>query len=366
MIKSQDFTLQELQTIPVQGHQLVFVFGYRNELEENLDYEFLRNKFPQAEIVITSTAGHIKNNQFDEGVVVSAHQFEHTEVKAIALNATQNEGNLIQQLTNSLPHENLKALLVTADNTFGNSSDLIRGLNDHYKGTISIFGGLGGNLDLNVPSISGLNKTPGENNVILLGLYGDQLRVHTKKIITAKGFGLDYKVTAYNRNELIELNGKSAYDLLFKLLNAKSIEHFNEQIMLYAFLVKSNGRTKYVRSPILINHEKKTILYGGDFQIDDKVQLTRSDVMKALEETEKHAQTLSHENPQLVFLTSCYGRRLFLNELIEDELKALNEGMGKNIPLTGFYSYAEFLSERRTNNACVIHNNSIALVALSE
>lgn len=366
MIKSREFTLQELAACPAQDHQLVFVFGYREAMEVELNFDAIAEKFPKADIILTSTAGHVRNNKFEEDIVVSAHYFEQTGVKAISTNARKQEGDLVQALTSQLPQENLKALLVIADNTFGNSADLIAGLNNQYKGSISIFGGLGGHLDLSIPSISGLNEKPHENNVILVGLYSETLQVNTKKIITAKGFGLDFTVTNYNRNELIELNGKSAYDILYQLLNAKSAEHFNEQIMLYAFLVKANGRTKYVRSPIMINHEKQTILYGGDFQIGDKVQLTRSDIIEGLEETRKQANVLAKENPQLVFLTSCYGRRLFLNELIEDEIVSLTKGIGEEIPLTGFYSYAEFLSERRTNNACVIHNNSIALVALAE
>ncbi|SFT89032.1 Uncharacterized conserved protein, contains FIST_N domain [Lishizhenia tianjinensis] len=366
MISSQEFTLKDLHQCTEQKHQLVFVFGYREQFEKEFDFDLVRAKFPNAQIITTSTAGHIHENQFDENIVISAHHFEKSQIKAFAKNAKVEGKEVSKRLISEIPKENLKGLLIIADNTFGNSTDLINDLNEEYKGEINIFGGLAGNLDLKVPSISGLNEAPHENNVIAVGFYGESLTIKTNKVITAKGFGLDYMVSDYDRNVLIGLNGKPAYEVMYKLLGAESEKHFEEKIMLYPFLVKTKNRTKFVRSPIGVDHNTKTLIYGGDFRLGDKVQLTRSDIIEGLEETEEEASFLGKHKPQMVFLTSCYGRRIFLNELIHDEVTSLHRGFGENIKLTGFYSYAEFLTEANNNNACEIHNNSIALVAFTE
>ncbi|MDX1445311.1 FIST N-terminal domain-containing protein [Lishizhenia sp.] len=236
MIHSNEFTLPELKECSAMEHQLVFVFGYREQFENEFEFALVREKFPNAQIVTTSTAGHIKGNKFSEEIAISAHRFDHTQIKAFSKNATEEGLEVSKKLIEDIPEEGLKGLLIIADNTFGNSADLISELNNHYKGGINIFGGLAGNMDLRVPSISGLNEAPSENNVIAIALYGEELSIKTNKVITAKGFGLDFTVSDYNRNVLLGLNGKSAYDVLYKLLDAESPQHFEEKIMLYPFL----------------------------------------------------------------------------------------------------------------------------------
>ena len=366
MISSQEFTQNELKNSSTNEHQLVLVYGYREQIESDLDVELIASKFPKAEIVITTTAGHVKNKVFHEEIVISAHHFEKTRLASFQIKQTENSSNFSRELIQSIHKEDLKALLIIADNTFGKSTEIIDELNFEFKGKVDVFGGLAGNLDLSSPSLTGLNSSPSENNLIVIAFYGNELKVHTNKVISSKPFGLDFTITANKGSKLLGLNGKNAYDFMYELFKAEDENAFQEKIMHYPFLVKSKNETRYVRSPIYVDHESKVLHYGGNFQNGDKVQLTRSDIIDGLEETEKQTKLLATYNPQLIFLTSCYGRRLFLNELIEDEIESVKKSIDVNTKLTGFYSYAEFLSEKDNNNICEIHNNSIALVGLSE
>lgn len=366
MISSQEFTQDELKNSKINDHQLVFVYGYREQIESHLDYALIASKFPEAEIIITTTAGHIKEKNFHEDLVISAHHFQTTKIESFQIKQTENSSNFSRELIQKINKENLTALLVIADNTFGKSTEIIHELNNEFRGSIDIFGGLAGNLNLSMPSLTGLNSTPSENNLIAVAFYGNDLKIHTNKVISSKPFGLDFTITGHEGNRLLGLNGKNAYDFMYELFKAENESVFEEKIMHYPFLVKSKNETRYVRSPIFIDHKAKVLHYGGNFRTGEKVQLTRSDIIDSLSETEKQSKLLADFNPQLIFLTSCYGRRLFLNELIEDEIDSIKRSINAETKLTGFYSYAEFLSEDQNNNICEIHNNSIALVGLSE
>jgi len=366
MISSQEFTQNELKNSEINEHQLVLVYGYREEIERNLDFDLIQSKFPKAEILITSTGGHVKNKEFHEDIVISAHHFEKTKLASFQIKQTDDSSNFSKELIENIPSEDLKALLLIADNKFEKGTEIIDAFNNEFQGKVEIFGGLAGSMELGSASITGLNSSPSENNLIAIAFYGKELTIQTNKVISSRPFGLDFTITSNKGNKLLGLNGKNAYELLYDLFKAENQDAFQEKIMDFPFLVKSKNETRYVRSPVHIDHESKVLYYGGNFQNGDKVQFTRSDIIDGLEETEKETKALSSLNPQLIFFTSCFGRRLFLNELIEDEIETMKKSLNEQTKLTGFYSYAEFLSEKSNNNLCEIHNYSITLAGLSE
>jgi hypothetical protein len=70
-------------------------------------------------------------------------------------------------------------------------------------------------------------------------------------------------------------------------------------------------------------------------------------------------------NPQLVFMISCVGRKMVLKQLTQDEIDAVTESFNDNVIFTGFYSYGE-LSKLQGNNACALHNQTMTVAGISE
>ncbi len=69
--------------------------------------------------------------------------------------------------------------------------------------------------------------------------------------------------------------------------------------------------------------------------------------------------------PDLAILISCVGRKLVLQQRIEEEVESARDVLGSNAYLAGFYSYGEiapFLSSTR----CELHNQTMTITTFSE
>jgi hypothetical protein len=71
------------------------------------------------------------------------------------------------------------------------------------------------------------------------------------------------------------------------------------------------------------------------------------------------------ESPALAILISCVGRKLVLQQRVEEEVEAVREVLGENTVLTGFYSYGE-ISPFNPSARCELHNQTMTITTISE
>jgi hypothetical protein len=71
------------------------------------------------------------------------------------------------------------------------------------------------------------------------------------------------------------------------------------------------------------------------------------------------------EPPELAILISCVGRKLVLDQRIEEEIEAIQESFGNKTVLTGFYSYGEICPFDGQNEAC-LHNQTMTITTFRE
>ncbi|MEO7621452.1 MAG: FIST C-terminal domain-containing protein, partial [Gallionella sp.] len=67
----------------------------------------------------------------------------------------------------------------------------------------------------------------------------------------------------------------------------------------------------------------------------------------------------------LCLVVSCVGRRLVLGQLTEEELDIVQEKLGKQTTLSGFYSYGE-LAPFSDILQCRLHNQTMTLTTIYE
>ena len=94
---------------------LVLVFGERVVLEASMPYDKLKQLYPNAQIVICSTAGQISNDAIEaENVIATAIAFEKTEIKVAEIDLLENNSisALGEVIKKELLSEDLKSLLV--------------------------------------------------------------------------------------------------------------------------------------------------------------------------------------------------------------------------------------------------------------
>ena len=76
-------------------------------------------------------------------------------------------------------------------------------------------------------------------------------------------------------------------------------------------------------------------------------------------------EALGDAGPELALLISCVGRRLVLQQRIEEEVESVREVVGEGAALTGFYSYGE-ICPAAPSAGCELHNQTMTITTLRE
>ena len=74
---------------------------------------------------------------------------------------------------------------------------------------------------------------------------------------------------------------------------------------------------------------------------------------------------MNSSKQKLAILISCVGRKIILNNRIEEEVEAVSEVFGNKTMLTGFYSYGE-ISPLKPMQNCELHNQTMTITCINE
>jgi hypothetical protein len=69
--------------------------------------------------------------------------------------------------------------------------------------------------------------------------------------------------------------------------------------------------------------------------------------------------------PQLALVVSCIGRKVVMNQRAEEEIELVNEIIGDQAAIAGFYSYGE-IAPFHDSRECELHNQTMTLTLISE
>jgi hypothetical protein len=110
------------------------------------------------------------------------------------------------------------------------------------------------------------------------------------------------------------------------------------------------------------------MVLAGDVPVNSRVQLMMASI-DGIASGAQHAAEIAMENrksaPQIALIVSCVGRKLVMNQRVEEELEQVREIIGEKIPLSGFYSYGE-MAPFNGNSSCELHNQTMTLTLISE
>jgi hypothetical protein len=68
---------------------------------------------------------------------------------------------------------------------------------------------------------------------------------------------------------------------------------------------------------------------------------------------------------ELAILISCVGRKLVLQQRVEEEVESVRDVLGPGAALTGFYSYGE-ISPSVAAGKCELHNQTMTITTFAE
>ncbi|MBJ2175408.1 FIST C-terminal domain-containing protein [Aureibaculum sp. A20] len=351
---------------------LVLVFGNRFLLEDSEIYSEIKTIFPDGHIVFGSTCADIIGDTVDEeSISITAMEFEKSQFLIKTSNIINTEldsfktgNNLIKQL----PSEGLKFIYVISEGSFVNGSELTKGMNAATDNNILITGGLCGDAARFEKTLASYNEAPKEGEIVAIGFYGETLEVTFSIYGGWTPFGPERIVTKSEANVLFELDNQPALDLYKKYLGEKSKE-LPGSALLYPLNVKSNDeKQSIVRSILNIDEDNNAVILAGDIPENSKVQLMMThvdNIANASERAAKQALELRQNKPELALLVSCIGRKLVLDQRVEEEIEEVLNVVGTETVLSGFYSYGE-IAPFHGENKCQLHNQTMTITLISE
>ncbi|WP_054852570.1 FIST signal transduction protein [Olleya sp. ITB9] len=351
---------------------LVLVFGNRYLLEDTTIYQDLKAKFPDGHIVFGSACAEISSNTVnEESITVTAIEFEKStfQIKTSnVLNTNLDSFKTGNDLIKQLPQDNLKYVLVVSEGSFINGSQLTKGMSASTEDNLLITGGLCGDDARFEKTLASYNENPKEGELVAIGFYGDTLEISFSIHGGWTPFGPERTVTRSKDNILYELDGQPALNLYKTYLGEKA-KDLPGAALLYPLNVTSEGENQsIVRSILNIDEAENAVVLAGDIKENSKVQLMMTNVDNIANASEQAAkQALEHRQnkPELALLVSCIGRKLVLDQRVEEEIEEVIEVIGKDTVISGFYSYGE-IAPFHGEVACQLHNQTMTITLISE
>ena len=359
-------TIAQIEIIP----NILLLFVSPLFKEKNVLISKLLVLYPDATIVGCSTAGEISGTTVsDNSVALTAIQLEKVNHKLIKVDVRSmaESFNAGATLAQRLHANDLSHVLVFSDGLNVNGADLVSGLKSILPNT-SITGGLAGDgSDFNETFVIA-NHTIADRIIVGLGFYGDQLQIGYSSKGGWDSFGKDRLVTRSQKNVLYELDGLPALELYKSFLgnNAKNLPSSG---LLFPLSMRVNEHDiPVVRTILSVNEEDQSLTFAGNIPQGAYVRLMKANVDRLIggaEDSAKNAFSASKDNTELAILISCVGRRLVLKQLAEEEVEVVQETIGLNPKITGFYSYGE-IAPFGLFSPCELHNQTMTITTLSE
>lgn len=352
--------------------ELVLAFGCKKSLSDPNRYKEISQFYPNANIVLCSTAGEIIDNRVvDECIILTAMSFDSTSIliEKVKISDPEETSKAGEQIIDALKKEDLAYMLVISDWGVVNGSELVKVFNQKDTEHTIVSGGMAGDgPDFN-STLTGLNETPTGENIIGIGFYGKNLKVGH----AAKGgwdpFGPERVITKSKNNILYELDGHSVVDLYKKYLGELS-EDLGASALLFPLGIKlTKSSEPLVRTVLGIDEENNNMIFAGDMPEGATVRMMKSNFEKLIDAASTAATTSVDEfgsfNPDLAILVSCAGRKFVLQDRVEEEVQKIHEVLGENTAISGFYSYGE-ISPVVKDTACQLHNQTMTITTLKE
>jgi hypothetical protein len=270
----------------------------------------------------------------------------------------------------------ISLFMMLLDGLAENGAATVRGVQEVLGENFPIVGGSAGDDFLFKKTYEHFNDQVLTNTAIGLGLsgkfsFGVGVRHGWEPI------GLPMKVTKAKGAKLIEVNNRPALSIYEDYFGKKAEELIKEPIARMAYTyplgMSVEGSPELLIRDVVIANEKGEITCAAEIPEGSEVRLMLGDPDKAIQAAKEAAEgalaQLKGAKPEVIFVFDCMARCKLLGPRIGEEILAIQEVLGKDIPLIGFYTYGEQAPlggiigpECRS----VFHNETMALMVLGE
>jgi hypothetical protein len=353
-----------------QRAQLVLAFGATSLMKNGLMTE-VRERHPNAYIFGCSTAGEIAGERvLDDSMVTTAVELERSSFRAadVAIAGAGESFEAGRTLAASIPHEGLVHAFVLSDGLAVNGTELVRGINSVLPPGVAATGGLSGDGARFAETYVCAGGVAAQKRVVLVGFYGERLRVGYGSLGGWDPFGPERRITRSKGNVLFELDGRSALSLYKEYLGHHAADLPASGLLFPLALRQNTEDEAVVRTILAVDEEEQSMTFAGDMPEGGLARLMRANFDRLVDGASGAARTcrsVGPENAQLAVLISCVGRKLLLKQRIEEEVEGVINVLGPTASTTGFYSYGE-ISPLCPEARCALHNQTMTITSFAE
>jgi hypothetical protein len=331
-------------------------------------------------LVGCSTAGEITTEGPTEGnVAVMA-------IKSESINFTVGKGGDLKsgareagaELAKNImgkSKEKINCLIMFSDVLNGNGAEVVRGIQDMLGKDFLIIGGAAGDDFLFKQTYEYHNDDILSSSIVGVGLSGD----YGVGVGVRHGWitiGAPMKVTKSDGAVLKELDGKPAVSIYEDYFGKKADELREEPLarmaITYPLGMSIEGSNELlIRDPIIVDDEG-AITCAAEIPEGSEVRLmigSKEEAIGAAEEAAKQALSeLKGKTPKAAIVFDCIARRKLFGRYAKDEIDAIQNVLGKDIPLVGFYTYGEIapIGDNVENCFSRFHNETSVILVLAD
>ncbi|MEY3687366.1 MAG: hypothetical protein RIR84_207 [Bacteroidota bacterium] len=355
---------------PGGDYQLLLVFAEKSHLSNPSMHEKLRVHFPAAKIVASSTAGEITGREsLENAALVIALKLEQTPFKVVYQNIStaKDSHDLGIVLARQVAAEDLSYVMIISDGHDVNGSDLLNGIKLELGETLPMSGGMAGDGNLFSSTLVGVDDDIKNGHVVLIGFYGDALRVSIDVERGFNYFGPERKVTRSNKNVLYDIDGTNALELYKRYLGEYAAE-LPSSALLFPVAILNDNDEPLVRTILSINESDGSMVFAGNMPEGVSIRFMRSNLDQLIQKAEDASKKATDhlEDPDLMLVMNCVGRKIILGQRRGEEIEALTKSVSKETVIAGFYTYGEFSSWEKPEKTCDLHNQTVVVTALKE
>ena len=345
----------------------------------------VRSVSPKALLVGSSTAGEITTNGPAKYNSVAVMAIKSSDIKFYAgvgediASGAREAGRRAADAVKALAQEPLKTFMMIPDVLVGNGAEIVRGVLDSLGEHFPVVGGASGDDFEFKKTYQYLNDKVYSGVIIGLGLTGNfKIGIGVKHGWIPVGEPL--KVTKSSGSILHELDGKPAikiYEDYFGEDEAKSLrtETLAKLAITYPLGMKVEGSDELlIRDPITVDAAGSItcaaeIPEGSDIRLmvgsrEEAVKVAKAAAISAVEQ-------LGGEKPKAVIIFNCIARSKLFGDRSGEEIDAIQEAVGTDVPLIGFYTYGEQAplgGEVRDIKRCnpAFHNETVVICVIAD
>lgn len=374
ILRDLETDLTQLKSLTSIDPQLILVFGYTGHFASPLLNQALTTYFPNTHRVGCSTAGEITSAAvLSKTTVVTAVHFDSTTLRVATANIAgmDNSFDAGKNLAARLRNDELRALLVLGQGVNINGSAMIEGIVSELGDSLPITGGLAADDGAFVKTYTLSNNGVSTSEIVGIGFSGDHLVFSNGSYGGWKAFGPTRKVTRSTGNILYELDGEPALDVYKRYLGdyAKDLPGSG---LLFPFEMLSDARESLgqIRTILGVDESNGSLILAGAINPEGFLRLMHAHTNDLVDGAETAADATlekiqTHTGPALGLLVSCVGRKLVMGGRVDEEVEAVQDILGENTVLCGFYSNGEICPSYQLA-ACSLHNQTMTITYLTE